>query len=387
MGRNRSRANGDGSFYQTKSGLWRGVAYVHTPAGGTKRKYVSSVDRDEAHRKWLDLVRKSRSGQPVNVGPQRLDDYLAYWLAEVVKPWRRHNTYAMYETFVRLYLVPPLGSKRLDRLKVSDVRSFLRKLRDDGASPRKVQAARAVLRAALSNAVTEELVDRNVATMLTVPRPPKRRIHPWEPEEARAFLSAAEGRVLYPAYVVQLCLGLRRGEVLGLGWDDVDLDRGEAHIRWQIQRVGGQLVRVPVKTADSEGVIPLPPFVVKALAARQTVQQAERERSGARWSDPHGWRLILTTPAGGPIDPRNFNRSFHAVARAAGVRSIRVHDTRHTCASLLRSLGVDLSVIKEILRHSQISITADVYVHVTTKQQREAVGLISDVLDPPDRAA
>ncbi|MBA2348302.1 MAG: tyrosine-type recombinase/integrase, partial [Solirubrobacterales bacterium] len=99
-----------------------------------------------------------------------------------------------------------------------------------------------------------------------------------------------------------------------------------------------------------------------------------------KWHDPHGWNLVFTTPTGGAADPRNFNRAFQTVCKKAEVRIIRVHDTRHTCASLLRSLGVDLSVIKEILRHSQISITADIYIHVTTKQQREAIDMISDVL-------
>src|SRR5438093_192040 len=151
MARNRGRANGDGSFYQTKDGLWRGVAYVRTPTGEVKRKYVSSKDRDEAHGKWVTLVGKANSSQPVNVSSQRLDAYLAYWLEEVVKPWRKHNTYAMYETFVRLYIVPELGAKRIDRLQISDVRRLLNKLQTDGASPRKVQATRAVLRSALSN--------------------------------------------------------------------------------------------------------------------------------------------------------------------------------------------------------------------------------------------
>lgn len=363
--------------FSTSTGLWRGVAYVRTPAGDVRRKYVSSADRDVAHRKWVDLVNKANSGHPVNISSQRLDAYLPYWLDQVIKPWRRHNTYAMYETFVRPYLIPSLGSKRLDQLQVSDVRSFLNKLRADGASARKVQAARAVLRTALTNAITEELIDRNVATMLRVPRPAKRRIMPWEPEEARSFLAAAESRTLYATYVVMLCLGLRRGETLGIGWDDLDLDKGELHVRWQIQRERGELRRVPVKTAESDGVIPLPKMVVRALAARKVRQAQQRTQAGNDWFDPHGWRLVFTTPDGGPIDPRNFNRSFHAVVKSAGVRRIRVHDTRHTCASLLRELGVDLSVIKEILRHSQISITADIYIHVTTKQQREAVGLIS----------
>jgi integrase len=318
----------------------------------------------------LDLLRKAETGQPVDTSSRKLADYLTYWLAEVVKPTLRPTTYAMYETFVRLYISPALGSKRLDRLNVADVRRFIAALQAQGASPRKVQAARAILRSALSNAVTEELISRNVATLVKVPRPPRYRLRPWEAEEARTFLAATTAHRLHAAYVLVLTLGLRRGEVLGLGWDEVDLERGEIHVLWQIQRINGELRRVRVKTDNSDDVIPLPPICVEALRAKEATRRP-------------GDVLVFTSAAGTPVDPRNFNRSFTLACHKADVRRIRVHDTRHTCASLLRSLGVDLSVIKDILRHSQISITADVYIHVTTEQQREAVALVGATLALP----
>jgi integrase len=385
MTKSRSRGNRDGSFYQRKNGLWVGGAWVRTPEGGERRKYVTSMDRAVAHRKWTELMQQAAKG-PVAIGTSTLADYLDYWLADVVRPFRRANTYDSYETMVRLHITPYLGRKRLDRLSVADVRQWLRDLKEAGASARTVQLSRAVLRSSLTNAMTEELVSRNVAALVSVPRPPRRRVVPWTVTEARDFLNGTRTHRFYLAYVLITMLGLRRGEALGVGWDDIDFDKGEIHIRWQIQRdrQTRQLVRVPVKTDGSEAVIPLPTPVVAVLLDRQAAQDLERSvrRHWINWENAN---LVLTTLDGYPIDPRNFNRAFDASCAKVNARVIRVHDIRHTCASLLRSFGVDLSVIKEILRHAQLSITADIYVHVTTDDQRDALRMISDALDPlPD---
>ena len=138
---------------------------------------------------------------------------------------------------------------------------------------------------------------------------------------------------------------------------------------------------MPVKTDGSEAVIPLPTPVVAALLDRKAAQEAERSVR-EHWTNWQDANLVVTTLDGFPIDPRNFNRTFAASCAKVGSRAIRVHDTRHTCASLLRSFGVDLSVIQAILRHAQLSITADIYVHVSTEDQRAALRMISDALDP-----
>ncbi len=382
MTKPRARANRDGSFYQRKSGLWVGVAWVRTPDGSERRKWVTSMDRAEAHRKWLELMQKAAKG-PVATSSATVADYLAYWLSDVAKPFRRATTYDSYETMIRLHIVPYLGRKRLDRLAVADIRRWLRDLKEAGASPRIVQLARAVLRSALTNAMTEELISRNVAALVTVPRPPRRRIVPWSADEARDFLAKSKSHRFHIAYVLVVMLGLRRGEALGVGWDDIDLDKGEVHIQWQIQRdrQTRRLVRVPVKTDGSAAVLPLPTPVVAALLERKAVQDAERSVR-EHWTNWENANLVVTTLDGYPIDPRNFNRSFAASCAKVGARVIRVHDTRHTCASPLRSLGVDLSVIQGILRHAQLSITADIYVHVSTEDQRDALRMIGNTLDP-----
>jgi len=177
--------------------------------------------------------------------------------------------------------------------------------------------------------------------------------------------------------VLVLTLGLRKGEVLGLGWDDVDLDTGTIHVRWQIQRIkkegksSGELVRVPVKTKRSKRAVPLPGICIRALKQRRAQQATDRMAAGPLWRDQ--WNLGFTTGHGSPYEPRNMNRAFDALCRKAGVRKIRVHDNRHGCATLLAAEGVEPRTIMEILGHSQIGVTMNVYTHVATESKRQAI--------------
>jgi integrase len=202
------------------------------------------------------------------------------------------------------------------------------------ASERTIRDAWTVLRSALSNAVTEELIPKNVAGLLRVSKPRTRKNKPWTVDEARRFLESARtgGDPMYAAYVLILILGLRKGEVLGLPWEAVNLDAAELDVTWQLQRVRQQLLHRETKTEASDATLPLPDICVTALRLRQKHQGGNREAIGGDWTETG---LVFTTRYGTPIDPRNFNRSFDERCRKAGVRRIKVHDTRHTCATLL----------------------------------------------------
>jgi integrase len=199
------------------------------------------------------------------------------------------------------------------------------------------------LRAALGCAVDDEVISRNPVSKvrLATRRAPKSRRKPqaWTVEDARWFLESAwhAGEALYPAFVLVLVLGLRKGEVLGLAWDQIDFDAGEVYIGEQLQRVGRQLLRREVKTETSEAPLPLPDLCAAALLIRRAQQEADRARAGDRWTETG---LVFTTRYGTPIEPRNFNRSFDRCVKAARVPRITVHGTRKTCASLLAALDV-----------------------------------------------
>jgi integrase len=206
------------------------------------------------------------------------------------------------------------------------------------------------------------------------------RVRPWSADEARAFLESVRHRAdpLYAGYVLILVLGLRRGEMLGLRWEDVDFDNAELSIGWQIQRISRQLLHRQTKTETSDAVLPLVPICETALHERAAAQASDKEAAGGRWAASD---LVFTTRTGRPVEPRNFNRSFTTACERAGVRVIPVHATRKTCASLLVALDVHPRVAMQVLRHSQISVTMDVYAEVSSEATRRALKRLGKRLD------
>src|SRR5690606_6714308 len=187
-----------------------------------------------------------------------------------------------------------------------------------------------VLKVALQDAVRDEILAENVAQKVAISQKYRPRFVPWSGAEARQFLAAARTDRWYALYAVALSLGLRRGEALGLRWVDVDFASGLLHIRQAVTRVDGKLTIGLVKTDDSDRTVALPPTCVSVLRAHQEQQNAEREAAGGRWQE-HG--LVFTTRIGTPIEPRNVNRHFAKLCEQAGVRPIRFHDLRHSCAT------------------------------------------------------
>ncbi|MEU9247590.1 site-specific integrase [Streptomyces sp. NPDC048385] len=406
VGMSGKRANGEGSIYPYKNGF-AAYVWVTTPEGDRKRKYVYGKTREETHDKWIKLHNEATRG-PVQTRHRTVQAFLSYWLESIVKPNLAPLSYVSYEGSVRLYIVPHLGTKRLDKLTVRDVREWLTKLAGicqccaqgkDAKRPeerrrccavgecceaypsrRVVQAARDALRAALTHAVTEEEISKNVASLVKVPKPRRRRIRPWSVVEAGSFLadSLAREDPLFAAWVLVLCLGLRRGEVLGLTWKSIDFETGELYVDHQIQRAGRQILHRETKTEESDDFLPLPEFCLRALRMRRAQQTGDRKAAGDLWQDTRG--LSFTTKYGTPIEPGNLTRMFALRARRAGLRVIPLRNTRHTCSSLLVALNVHPKVAQRILRHSQIAMTMEVYAEASEEEVRAALGKLSEAM-------
>jgi integrase len=199
-------------------------------------------------------------------------------------------------------------------------------------------------------------------------------------DDARQFLESArlEDDVFYAAYVLVLVLGLRKGELLGLTWELTDLDGCQLYIAEQLQRVGRELLRRETKTDTSEAPLPLPELCLAALRLRKQQQDCDRQLSQGAWLDTD---LVFTTRHGTPIEPRNFNRSFDRRVEKAGVPKITVHGARRTCGSLLAALDIHPRVAMQILRHSKIALTMEIYTEVPSASTRAALRKLGEWLN------
>ena len=375
MAKAKRRANREGSVWQRRDGRWTGAAYVLTTAGTFKRTYVYGGTRDEAHAKLVRLQESSARGIPLPDHPWKVGEYLDYWLANVARPAVRPTTYAKYELIVRLYLRPGLGPHRLDRLSVQVVQSFFNARLVAGDSVALVHITRTVLSTALACAMREELLQRNVARLTTLPAPAPGRRQPWSADETRRFLAAARADPLYPAFVLLLVYGLRRGEVLGLSWRDVDTGNGVIRIRQQLVRAGGRLRLGPVKSAAGRRELPLIGIANDVLG-----KQADMRIVGSLPNEWTAHELVFMTRTGRPVEPRNLARSFDRIITRAGLRPIRLHDLRHTTATLLKNLGVPPRDTMEILGHARIAVTMEIYTSGDGTSRRDAIGKLSQLL-------
>ncbi|MFI6102745.1 tyrosine-type recombinase/integrase [Streptomyces sp. NPDC051310] len=368
--------NGAGTITQRSDGRYQAAVYVLQPDGTRARKFAYGKTWAECDAKRRALLDKVDNGVPVPTRSMKLSEWLPYWLDNIVKPRRKKTTAAKYEVHVRLYLVPMLGSKRLESLGVADVRRFLAQL-EKKTSAATAKESHRVLRTALTAACREELVSRNVATLVEPPTVAARELSPWSLDETLDFLAAARKDPLYAAFVLAIALGFRRGEVVGLRWENVDLDKREIRVRTQRQRVAGEVYEDDPKGRRRKQTLPLPAICVAPLRWQRLKQAAARERAGEKWTETG---YVFTTRTGKPIEPRNLYRSFTRVAKNAGLRVVRLHDARHGTATLLTAAGVPPRVVMEILGHSQIAVTMNVYTHVVQDTQREAVGHVDRLL-------
>jgi integrase len=271
-----------------------------------------------------------------------------------------------------VHLKPTLGRLKLKVLTPTHVRGLYQEKLDDGLAPRTVQHIHTTLRKALKEAVQDGLIPRNAADAVKAPRPRKKEINPLAPEQARVFLDVASGDRFEALYVLAIHCGLREGELLGLKWDDLDLEAGTLSVRRTLSetREVGRIFEPP-KNGKGRS-IKLTLGAIEALRGHLGRQLKEIERVGDRYQDQG---LVFPSQAGTPMNAKNLTaRSFKPLLVQAGLsHSVRLHDLRHTCATLLFGKVVHPKIVQELLGHATIAITLDTYSHVLPDMQSEAV--------------
>jgi integrase len=301
------------------------------------------------------------------------------WLPSVASQVRA-TTLGGYRHNVRAYIVPRLGDIPLQRLTTARVGAFYGELVASGGqkgrplSPKTVRYVHTTLRRALRDAVADGLVVRNVAAQARPPRARRVEMHTWTAAEVGIFLASVREDRLYAAWLLLATLGLRRGELLGLRWPDVDLTSGRIAIRHTLVMVDGKPVMAEPKTAKGRRSLTLAPQVLEALRVHRARQAAERLSWGADYTDSG---LVVTTEDGRPMHPEWLSGLLVRQARRAGLPQIRLHDLRHSVASILLAQGVHPKVVSEQLGHATIALTLDTYSHVIPSLQQEAAGVIA----------
>lgn len=365
------RVTGEGSVYRRKDGRWEAAAYLPTAAGTRRRLRVYAKSRAEAHEKLRARLTDADRGIPTPERSWTVAAYLDYWMRDVAPLKLRPKTIEGYESLIRVHLKPLIGGQSLTRLTVPILQQALNHYLAEGHSIRTVRATRTVLSAALTRAMREELVTRNVARLVELPAEQPKEVTPWTPQESARFLSVAQDDPLFPAYLLLMVYGLRRGELLGLRWSDVDWDNNQIHIRQQLLQIGGELQVGPVKTKAGKRNLPLIPLLRNILARHQARQTDAKHNT---------WDLVITGQDGHPLWPRNFARRFHRQRERAGLRRVRIHDQRHTTATMLKDLGVPARDAQLILGHAHISTTQQLYQHGNEAAQRQAIDQLGQVL-------
>ncbi len=351
----RRRGRGEGSIYRRKDGRWVGQYEV-----GGKRRYVYGKTRKDVAAQLARIVADGNDGLIFDSDHLTLSQYLDRWMNSI-RDTVRESTWVRHEINVRVHLEPALGKVRLGKLNPLQVQSFYRCKLDEGQSAASVLKMHSTLSKALKQAVRWRLVPVNVCLAVVLPRITTPEVQPLDVKQLKALLVAAQGSDLYALWALMATTGVLIGEALGLKWDDLDLDARTMRVNRTIYRGASCLP----KTDSSRRTIKLSKFATEALTQH-----------------PRKCEWVFSTSRGTTINVNNLRyRSWKRLLESAGLPcGTRIHDLRHSAATLLLSKGVPIKVVSEMLGHSDVSITLSIYAHVLPDMQDGAAEAMDDAL-------
>jgi integrase len=358
-----------GSTYSVVLDLGRG------PDGRRIRKWHSGYrTRKDAERARIELLATLDRGSYVEPSKLTVAAFLRdHWLPSL-SAQVRPGTWAEHHSKVEVHLVPAIGGVLLQRLTPGHLNAVYADLLERGLSARTVLHVHATIRRSLADATRWSLVPRNVALLASPPRPGRPELQVWTAAELRSFLAFVKDDRLYALWLLAASTGMRRGEVLGVQWPDVDLGRARVAVRRSLVTVGHEVVVSEPKTAKGRRSVALDPATVAGLKTWRKHQTAERLAWGPAWTDSG---QVFTREDGRPLHPREVTRAFTRHVVAAGLPIIRLHDLRHTHATLALAAGVHPKVVQERLGHANIAITLDTYSHAVPALEEQAAAVVA----------
>jgi integrase len=334
-------------------------------------------NKKDAQRYLTLKQRELDTGTFVEASQQTFGSFVRQWLETSAKPRVRERTFADYESLATRYLLPALAHRKLSNITAAEIQSIYADMQRRGLSARTVRYAHSVLHGTLEQAVKWQMLARNVAKLVDLPRQERREMRALTPDEAGRLLAAAHGTRHQALWTVLLTSGLRPGEALALKWSDLDGDRVRVQ-RALVRQDGKRWQLVEPKTPRARRVVSLPASTLRVLQAHRARQLEDRLKAGAKWAD-NG--LVFATRSGEPLDYRVVvRRHFKSLLKTAGLPAMRPYDLRHSCATLLLAAGENVKVVSERLGHASAALTLDVYSHVLPDMQQRAAERLESLL-------
>lgn len=376
----KKRANGDGSIRKRKDGRWEGRYVVgHDPITGKMiSRNVLGKTQAEVKEKLRTAIENSKRLDYTQTGKYTVGQWMDEWFEAYAKVKVRPSSHQTCKGYIENHIKPNIGDIPIEKLTSLQLQKFYRLLLTEGRIPRiesekqpkrlsakTVRNINQVISSAMDMAVRHKLILTNPTEGCELPKVEHREMKTLPAERLGAFLREAKESGVYELYYMDLATGLRRGELLGLKWEDIDLQNGVIHVRRQVARVDGEVKELPLKTKNSYRNISISQDAVAMLT----------EMEAHRSSD-----YVFPSSTGGPISPDSVNNMLHRVLKRAGLPSIRFHDLRHTFATLALQNGVDIKTVSGMLGHFSAGFTLDTYAHVTTSAQKEAARTMGNVL-------
>ena len=367
MTEKKRRGHNEGTvYYEPDRDRW--VAEVSIGPG--KRKKFRFKTKQEAIKKKNEALRELER-KTLATGPQRkLGDYLEDWIENVHKDNLRISTYVKYKKHIK-YIVSDLGEIWLQKLTPEQVTRFYTKKIKDGLSSKTVHGIHGVLKLALDNAVRWNYVSKNVCDLVKPPRVVSREVVPLDIEQARMLLESVREHRLEVLLTMAIVTGMRRGELLALTWSNIDFERHSLQVVHTVDYIPKYgYVQTEPKTKAGKRLIRLPAFLMDMLKAHRVQQEEQRSKVGTAWENRD---LVFPDLKGGYFNPNYLLRVFKKILENAGVPHMHFHDLRHSAATILLCMGINIKVIQSLLGHSDISITLGLYSHLLPTMQQEVV--------------
>jgi len=343
----------------------RGNAYRAQVQINGVRHSITSKTRAEVQRKRRELLAAADQG----IMPARtrvtVAEFLSHWL-EIIRPQVRPATLADYQNSVRNHIVPVLGTIKLTKLEPAHLQELYSQLLDKGLSAKTVRNIHGTIHKAIKDAARWGMLPRNVADIARPPKVSRQELQCLTPEQVRLLMQACAGTRYEALLGLAIATGARQGELLGLRWADIDLQRGVVQITRQLTRQG---TFSEPKTSSGKRSVHVPVSTVELLRRHRSLQLQERLSAGDRWQDQG---LVFANTLGGPMDARNLIRAWHRILQQAGLPRMPFHSLRHTSASLLLRQGVSPRLIQQRLGHADIAVTLQVYAHLMEDMDAQA---------------